>query len=134
MRRFLLSFIINVGAVVATLELVPGIVFSGGIRDLLLIALIFGGINLLIKPLLSMFSLPIEIATVGILTVVINAVTLLVLTRTIKGFEILAFPFPGIAHGPFLIAPAMLPAWGTALLTALIIGMLISFLFWLTRK
>lgn len=115
-------------------SVVPGINYEGGLKTLLIVTLVFGGVNLFIKPILKMLALPIEIATVGLFTVIINAGMLLLVSQFVVGFTILPFPFPGITQGPFLIAPFMLPVWGTAIIGALLIGMLVSFLYWLTDK
>ena len=133
-RKLLLTFLINAFAVAMTAAFIPGISYTGGVRGLLLVTVVFAGVNLLIKPVLTLLSMPVEIATIGVFTVIINASMLLLVSQFVRGFSILPFPFPGISHGPFIIAPVMLPAWGTAILGALIIGITVSFLYWLTKK
>lgn len=132
LRKILLILLINMAAVAIVASLIPGIQYEGGVRNLLVITLVFGGVNLLVKPILKALALPIEIATIGIFTVLINAAMLLLVSNLVTGFTIYPFQFPGIYLGSFIINPLTLPAWGTAIVGALIIGSLISFLYWLT--
>jgi putative membrane protein len=134
LRKLVLTLVINSLAVAITAATIPGIVYSGGIRTLFTIALIFGGVNMLIKPFLHIFSLPVEIATIGLASVFVNAAMLFLVAKFVAGFEILAFPFPGVNQGPFIIAPFMLPPYLTAILGAVLIGSIIAFLTWLTKN
>lgn len=59
---------------------------------LLVVALIFGLVNLIVKPIVKFFALPLLILTLGLFTLVINALMLL-LTDVIAGdgFEVHGF-------------------------------------------
>ena len=131
-RKLLLILLINMAAVALVASVIPGVQYEGGLRNLFVIALVFGGVNLLVKPILKGLALPIEIATIGICTVIINAAMLLLVANLVSGFTILPFPFPGIALGSFIVSPITLPAWGTAVVGALLIGAIVTFLYWLT--
>lgn len=57
--------------------LLAGISFgSEGIMPVLIVALIFGVVNALVKPIVSLLSLPVTILTLGLFTFVINAAML----------------------------------------------------------
>jgi putative membrane protein len=131
-RKLLLILVINMTAVALVASVIPGIQYEGGVRNLFVIAFVFGGVNLLVKPILKALALPIEIATIGIFTVVINAAMLLIVANLVEGFTILSFPFPGLALGSFIVSPITLPVWGTATVGALLIGSIVSILYWLT--
>ncbi|OGZ19339.1 MAG: hypothetical protein A3F95_01115 [Candidatus Nealsonbacteria bacterium RIFCSPLOWO2_12_FULL_39_31] len=51
---------------------VPGVFFSGNIKTLIIIGCILGIINLFIKPILKIISLPLRIITFGLFTLFIN--------------------------------------------------------------
>jgi putative membrane protein len=53
--------------------LMPGIHIDGGAVTVLEIALVFGLINLIIKPIVKLLSLPLIVLTIGLFTLVINA-------------------------------------------------------------
>jgi putative membrane protein len=91
----ILRLLINAAALWATARFVNGISYSGSWPGLLGLALVFGTVNTFIKPILSFFSFPITILTLGLFTLVINALMLMVtawlavrvgITFTVDGF------------------------------------------------
>jgi putative membrane protein len=82
---FLLRLIINAVALLITAWIIPGIHLGAAgphpaTNDwvtLLIVALIFGLVNAVIRPLLILLSLPLEILTLGLFIFVINAFMLL---------------------------------------------------------
>jgi uncharacterized membrane protein YvlD (DUF360 family) len=132
LRKILLTFAINAAAVIITATLLPGLSYTGGGQGLLTITLVLAGVNILIKPALSLLALPVEIATVALLGLLVNAVMLIVLANTLIGFNLYPFPFPGLFRGPFLVSPFTIPAYGTAVIAALSIALAVAGLSWLT--
>ena len=131
-RKILLTFVINAAAVVIATTQLPGMSYVGGPAGIITITLVLAGVNVLIKPALSLLSLPVEIATVAILGLFVNAAMLYVLAQNLSGFTIYPFPFPGVFSGPFLVAPFTLPPYGTAIVGALAIAIIVAMLSWLT--
>ncbi|GAA3861157.1 phage holin family protein [Streptomyces sedi] len=70
----------------------PGESTGGKAVTLLIVALIFGVVNIVVKPIVKFFALPLLIVTLGLFTLVINALMLL-LTDWISGdkFEVEGF-------------------------------------------
>ncbi len=80
MRNLILRLIINAVAIYITVLIVPGIRFADGSVDvgaLLLVALIFGLVNAIIKPIVKLFTFPFYLLTLGLFTLVVNALMLL---------------------------------------------------------
>jgi putative membrane protein len=77
----LLRLLINAAALWAATRLVTGITYTGDGVSLFGVALVFGVLNVLIKPILFFLSLPFVIVTLGLFTLVINAVMLLLTAR-----------------------------------------------------
>ena len=75
--NLLLRLLINAAALWAAGELVSGVTLTGSLMGILLVALVFGLINAHIKPLLVLLALPGIVLTLGLLTLVINALMLL---------------------------------------------------------
>ena len=83
--HLLLRWLINAVALLVAAWLVPGIRLAAAGRGatdndwvtLALVALLFGVINAVIRPLVILLSLPLEILTLGLFTFVINALMLL---------------------------------------------------------
>jgi putative membrane protein len=68
--------LINAAALWAATRVVPGIVFDGDWRLLLAVALVFGVLNVALRPILILLTLPLFILTLGLFTFVLNAVML----------------------------------------------------------
>ncbi len=76
MRNLLLRWVINAVALWVAASAVPGIHNDGGWKVLFVVALIFGLVNALIRPLLTLLTCPLIILTLGLFTLVINALML----------------------------------------------------------
>ncbi|MCZ7573340.1 MAG: phage holin family protein [Ardenticatenaceae bacterium] len=76
MSRLLVRLLINAVALYVAIALVQGIRLEGGFVQLLIVALVFGLVNALIRPVVSILSCPLTIITLGLFTLVINAVML----------------------------------------------------------
>jgi len=76
MPRFILRWIINAIALYAAIVLVPGIRLQSGQANqwlaILLLALVFGLLNALLRPLIMMLTCPLIILTLGLGTLLIN--------------------------------------------------------------
>jgi putative membrane protein len=89
----LLRLIINAVALLVTAWIMPGIHLGAAgphpTRNdwvtLLIVALIFGVVNVVIRPILILLSLPLEIITLGLFTFVINAFMLLLTSWIAQG-------------------------------------------------
>ena len=69
----LLRLVINAAALWAATRLVPGIAFSGDWRLLLVVALVFGVLNAVVRPVLMLLTLPFLLLTLGLFTFILNA-------------------------------------------------------------
>jgi putative membrane protein len=69
---------LNAAALWAAAAIVPGLEFNGGVGRLLLVAAVFGVVNTTLRPLLTILTCPLIIITLGLFTLVINALMLLV--------------------------------------------------------
>ncbi|SFN20395.1 putative membrane protein [Streptomyces sp. cf124] len=82
MMNFLVKTIANAGALAVAVWLVGKITLTGAgtgkkVGTLLLVALVFGLVNAVVKPLVRLLTLPLFILTLGLFTLVVNALMLL---------------------------------------------------------
>ncbi|MEV7883715.1 phage holin family protein [Streptomyces sp. NPDC002817] len=82
MKNFVVKTIANAGALAVAVWLLDKITLTGDstgkkIGTLILVALIFGIVNFLVKPVVKLFSLPLLILTLGLFTLVVNALMLM---------------------------------------------------------
>jgi len=72
MTRFILRLLINAIALYLTVLIVPGITLTTGLASIIWLALIFGLVNALFRPLLKFLTCPLIILTLGLFTLLIN--------------------------------------------------------------
>jgi putative membrane protein len=75
-RHLLVRLIINAAALFVAVQLIPGMHFVGGPGKLLLVALVFGLVNAVVRPVLTLLSCPLIVVTLGLFLLVINALML----------------------------------------------------------
>jgi len=90
MMRLIVRLLINAAALAAAAWAVPGIHYEGW-GALALMALIFGIVNALIRPIVMVLSCPLLIVTLGLFTFIINACMLLLAGSLAKMFGIAFF-------------------------------------------
>ena len=93
--NLLIRLIINAVALWLATRLVDGISFDGQIAFLLVVALVFGAVNTIVKPILMVLTFPFLIVTLGLFLLVLNA-AMLWLTGAISdatelGFHVSSF-------------------------------------------
>jgi putative membrane protein len=71
------SLLINAAALWVATEVVDGISFTGTVPTLLGVALVFGVLNVVVRPILKLLTFPFLILTLGLFIFVLNAVMLL---------------------------------------------------------
>lgn len=86
-----INWVISGLAVVISAYLLPGVTLSGGFKAALLTALVLGLINAIIKPVLSLLTLPLTVMTLGLSSLVINALLILLVTKVVPGFQVQGF-------------------------------------------
>ena len=77
-------------AIIVSAYILPGVTLSG-FGTALLVALVLGLLNVFIKPLLLILTLPINILTLGLFTFVINAFIILMVSAIVPGFKVSGF-------------------------------------------
>ncbi|MFW6062688.1 MAG: phage holin family protein [Chloroflexota bacterium] len=77
MSRILIRWVVNAIALWVAVQIVPGLEHVGesGL-SLLLIALIFGLVNALVRPIIVLLTCPLIVLTMGLFILIINAVML----------------------------------------------------------
>jgi putative membrane protein len=97
--RFLLRLLVNAAALGVATWLISGIFLTSEdttqrVIAILVVALIFGVINAIIKPIFTLVTLPVVLLTLGLFLIVINAL-LLMLTSWLAGVFGLAWHVDG---------------------------------------
>ncbi|MEV7674288.1 phage holin family protein [Streptomyces sp. NPDC000963] len=82
MMNFLVKTLANAGALGVAIWLLQDITLTGEstgrkILTLILVALVFGLVNAVVKPVVQLFTFPLFVLTLGLFTLVVNALMLL---------------------------------------------------------
>ncbi|GJQ52625.1 MAG: membrane protein [Anaerolineaceae bacterium] len=72
MTKFILRWAINAVALYLAIFLLPGLELASALTSVIWLALIFGLINALVRPLISVLTCPLIALTLGLFTLVIN--------------------------------------------------------------
>ncbi|NEB93745.1 phage holin family protein [Streptomyces bauhiniae] len=99
MKNLLVKTIANAGALAVAVWLIDKITLTGGSTGekagtLIVVALVFGLVNLLVKPVVKVLTFPLFILTLGLITLIVNALMLL-LTSWVCGRLHLSFHVDG---------------------------------------
>lgn len=92
--RFVIRLLISAAALWAATQIVSGVHYQGDWITLFAVALVFGVVNALARPLLVLLSCPMLILTLGLFILVINAFVLW-LTSALSGTLHLGFHVDG---------------------------------------
>ena len=88
--KFILRLLLSALAVVLLANILPGVhVATYGIA--ILVALVISLLNMLVKPLLVILTLPVTILTLGLFLLVINALIILLASSLVSGFNVDGF-------------------------------------------
>ena len=86
----IISLLVQAIAVFLTSYILPG-VYVDGFGTALLVALVLGIVNAIIRPILLLFTLPLNILTLGLFTFVINALMIQLVDALVGGFAVGGF-------------------------------------------
>ncbi|MFI9627481.1 phage holin family protein [Streptomyces sp. NPDC052042] len=93
MKNFVVKTIANAGALAVAIWLLNGITLEGGSTGrkaltLILVALLFGLVNFVVKPVVKLVTLPLFFLTLGLFTLVVNALMLLLTSWLASVFDL----------------------------------------------
>ena len=86
MTKFIIRWLINAAGLYAAVWIIPGIDYFGGWVGIFVLALIFGLLNALVRPLLKFLTCPLIILTLGLFTLVINTLMLMLTSAVGQSF------------------------------------------------
>ncbi len=90
MKHLIVKILVNGLALMITANVISGI-YADGFIAVFLAALVLGIINAIIRPLVLVLTLPLNVATLGLLTFVINGFMLKLTSIAVSGFEVSGF-------------------------------------------
>ncbi len=89
--RLILRVLVNAVALWVAAALFSGITLSSRFVTILIVAAIFGLVNAFLKPIATLLTVPLTILTLGLFTLVVNAVMLQITDALTSGLEVTGF-------------------------------------------
>ncbi len=90
MTSFLIRWFINTVSLFAVVNIVPGIAVNRW-STMVIAALVLGLLNAFLRPLILLLTLPVNLATLGFFTLVVNAFLFYFASFLVQGFQIAGF-------------------------------------------
>ena len=87
--KIFIHLFVSVIAIIISAYLVPGVTIS--IFSAVILAVVLGVINVFIKPVVKIIALPLTIVTLGLFSLVINALFILLASKIVPGFSVAGF-------------------------------------------
>jgi putative membrane protein len=91
LRRLLITWAFNVVAILVAAEIVDGVDFDDSVWTLLVAGIVFTLVNMLVKPIVTLLSLPLIIITLGIALFFVNLLMLYITSWIVDEFTIDSF-------------------------------------------
>ena len=89
--QFVLNLLINGFAVFVASYLLSSGVHIDSFLTAVIVSIVLGIVNVLIKPIVLLFTLPINIVTLGLFTFIINGLMVLLVSSFVPGFKVDGF-------------------------------------------
>ena len=85
-----MNLIINALGFYVTAYLVPGVHIEN-LESLAIVAIVWGVLSIILRPILLVLTLPVNILTLGLFTFVINAGLIMLMANLVRGFKVDSF-------------------------------------------
>ncbi len=86
--KLIIKLLTSAAAVFIIANLLPGVTLVDPIKDALIVAIVIAILNVLLKPILIILTLPITIITLGLFLIIINAIIIKAASNIIDGFTV----------------------------------------------
>jgi putative membrane protein len=90
MKKLIIRLLVNALVIFLIAQLLPGFDVQS-IYTAIIVAIVLGLINVTLRPLLIILTLPITIVTLGLFIFILNALLLKFASTIVKGFELTGF-------------------------------------------
>lgn len=134
MKSILRNIVFYSFSLFLTSQIVSGLKISGGPAAYITGGIVLSLLFLLVKPILSIITLPLTIITLGWFSLIINAIILYLLTIFLTNISITAFTFPGLDFSGFVIPQFYVNNFFAFVIISILLSYIISLLKWLTER
>src|SRR3989344_2277772 len=133
-KTLLRNYLINVLSLWAVAQIIPSLIFNGGLLGLAEAGFVFMIANFLLVPLMKILLLPLNLLTFGLFAWVANVLALYILMKTVNSFTLLPYFFPGANLGMLIIPATNLTTFQAVIVVSFLLAIITHFLHWLILK
>ena len=133
MKLLLRNVLLNALALSALPYLFPGVIISGGAYTYVFAGFLLTLMSFIIKPILNLITLPINLMTFGLFSIVTNTFILYLLTVLMTNISIHPFVLKGFSYNGFAAPTIAITAFFAYFISAIVLSLITSFINWLTK-
>lgn len=115
-------------------QIIPGVTIIGGFATYIIAGFVLSLLLLILKPILNIFSLPLNMITLGLFSFFTNAIILYVLTVFVTQINITSFTYNGFTFAGFVVPVMHFNTFWAFILTAAILSVIIAFFDWILKS
>jgi len=130
-KKILKVYLFSLASLYIVNQIASGMVFSQGVKTLLLTALGLAISSFIAKPIINILLLPLNLITFGLFRWISGAVALYLVSLVVPGFKIIAFNFSGFSNAILPIPAFSLVGFLAIIAFSFAISIISSFLHWL---
>jgi putative membrane protein len=134
MKTILRNTVFNAISLFILSEIIAGVKITGGIKTLIISGLILSILFRLLRPILNLFSLPLNMVTLGLFSFFLNAILLYILTVLIPNVSISAFTFTGYSVAGFVVPSMHYGSIFAYVVAAAALSIIMNFFDWLISR
>jgi len=121
-------------ALFLTSQVLTGVKIFGGFWTYILGGFVLTLLFFILKPIISIITLPLNIVTLGAFSFLTNAIIIYVLTIFVANISVTAFTFSGFTFAGFVIPKIYLNNFFAFLVASIMLSAIIGGLKWITEK
>ena len=133
MRSIIKNIALYALALFLASKVFSGVTIVGGLTTLIIAGVTLSILRLIVAPILRVLTLPLNIASLGAFTFVINAVVLYLLTIFVPQITISSFLFQGLKINGFIIPPIYFNTFFAYIVTAFFISLIVLLIKWVIK-
>lgn len=134
MKGILKRTIFNAISLFILSQLISGVKITGGFQTIFLAGLILTVLNIVLKPIINIFSIPLNMITLGLFSFITNAILLYLLTIFVPNVIVSQFTFNGFSFAGFIIPVIHFNTVYAFIVAAALLSLIINFFSWLTKR
>ena len=131
MKKLFQRFLVTIVTFYLLISVYPGLTGPANWQALIIAAGIYLFLELIIKPLLKLFLIPINILTFGLASFLVNIILLYIFLVIFPDINVVPFSIGPFSYNDFFIPVINFGYWSSLVMTSFLLSFSISFIQWI---